>query len=86
MCILLSYCTRKIGLDTGRGFCDTPASFPGTPFLSALSHVPNLLQFGLEVPACLPWRTSGGAILHGVVGLFELEPPRRWLAGRFVVV
>ena len=30
------YCTGKTGLDTGWGFCENPASFPGTPFFSRI--------------------------------------------------
>ena len=30
--LLIIYCIGKTGLDTDRGFCDTPASFPGILF------------------------------------------------------
>ena len=68
------------------GFCDTPASFPGTPFIARVCHVPNHLPFRLEVPACLLWWTSRGAVMCGDVGLCKMEPPRRRFAGRFAVV
>jgi hypothetical protein len=49
-----SYCTGKTGLDTGWGFCENPASFPGTPFWSHSAMFRTIYHFGCKCRlACL---------------------------------
>jgi len=78
------YCTyivpAKLDWTQAAGFAKLPPLFQ-VSFLVTICHVRNHPPFYLEVSACFIWRTCGCGGLPGIVGLCELEPPRRRLAG-----